>query len=107
VVCTSSLSAFNQALQSVDRAGTILCFAPTEPGVNLPVPVNDFWRQSIKIIHSYGASPQDLAEALDLLRQKKIPVTRLITHRLSLNEIGLGFKLVAQAKEAIKVIIEP
>jgi L-iditol 2-dehydrogenase len=107
VVSTSSLSAFYQALQSVDRAGTILCFAPTEPGVTVAVPVNEFWRQSIKIIHSYGASPQDLAEAIELLRRNKLPVVKLITHRLSLKEIGLGFKLVAQAKEAIKVIIEP
>jgi len=107
IICTSSTSAFMQALQCVDRAGTILCFAPTEPGVNLPIPVNDFWRQSIKIIHSYGNSPQDALAAIELLRAGNIPVRKLITHRLSLAEAGLGFKLVAEAKECIKVIIEP
>jgi L-iditol 2-dehydrogenase len=107
IICTSSFSAFMQALQCVDRAGTILCFAPTEPGVNLPVPVNDFWRKSIKIIHSYGASPQDLNETIDLLRHKSIPVGKMVTHRLSLAEAGLGFKLAAEAKDCLKVIIEP
>jgi L-iditol 2-dehydrogenase len=31
----------------------------------------------------------------------------MITHRLSLAKAGLGFKLVAEAKESLKVIIEP
>jgi L-iditol 2-dehydrogenase len=31
----------------------------------------------------------------------------MITHRLPLAEAGRGFKLVAEAKESIKVIIEP
>jgi hypothetical protein len=31
----------------------------------------------------------------------------MITHRLSLAEAGLGFKLVAEAGEAIKVVLYP
>lgn len=107
IICTSSYSAFMQALECVDRAGTILCFAATEPGVNFPVPVNDFWRKSITIRHSYGASPVDIMQAIELLRQEDIPVERLITHRLSLRETGLGFQLVAGAKDCVKVIVEP
>ena len=107
IVCTTALSAFQQALQCIDRAGTILCFAPTEPGVNLCLPINEFWRQSIKIIHSYGNSPQDAKEAIQLLTSGKIPVKKLITHRLGLEQTNLGFQLVAEAKECIKVIIFP
>lgn len=107
IVCTGAFSAFGQALKCIDRAGTLLCFAASEPGVNLPVPVNDFWRQSIKILHSYGGSPEDILEAIGLLRSGVIPVDKLITHRLSLAETGLGFKLVAEARDCIKVIIEP
>jgi L-iditol 2-dehydrogenase len=107
IVCTGALSAFNQALQSVDRGGTILCFAATEPGVTLAIPVNEFWRNAIKIIHSYGASPEDIKIAIELLRSKRIPVVKMITHRLKLSEIGLGFKLVSEAKDCVKVVIEP
>lgn len=106
VVCTSALPAFMQALESVERAGTIICFAPTQPGVNLPIPVNEFWRNGIKIIHSYGSSPLDTQAAIELLGKKKISVEGLITHRLKLEEIGLGFRLVVEAKESVKVIIE-
>lgn len=107
IICTGALSAFTQALQSVDRAGTVLFFAPTDPGVNLPVPVNEFWRNGIMLLPSYGASPLDCIQAIELIRAGRVPVRQMITHRLSLAETALGFKLVAEASESIKVIIEP
>lgn len=107
IVCTTALSAFEQALKCVDKGGTIMCFASTPEGVNLSVPINDFWRREVKIMHSYANSPIDAEIAIELLRTKKIEVNKLITDRLSLKDAGLGFKLVASAKESIKVIIEP
>ena len=91
----------------IDRGGTILFFAPTEPDVNLSIPVNEFWRNSITLMTSYGSSPGDTEESIKILRTGKLPVNKLITHRLPLEETGKGFKLVAESKESIKVIIEP
>lgn len=107
IVCTGALSAFNQALQSVDRGGTILCFATTTPDVNLSVPINEFWRNEIKLMPSYGNAPLDAAIAIELIRADRLPVRDMITHRLGLEETASGFQLVAEAKESIKVIIEP
>lgn len=107
IICTTSLSAFMQGLQSVDKGGTILLFAPTELGVDLPLPANDFWRKSIRLIFSYGAGPLDIATAIELLRFKRVELKEMITHRLSLEQIGLGFRLAAEAGECIKVIIKP
>ena len=107
IVCTGALSAFKQALQSVDRGGTILCFATTEPGVDLPVPINEFWRNEIKLMPSYGNSPLDATLAIELIRSGRVPVEKMITHRLPLTETGRGFRLVAGGGESMKVIIEP
>ncbi len=107
IVCTGALSAFKQALNSVDRGGTVLCFATTEPGVDIPVPMNDFWRNEIKLMPSYGNSPYDAMVAIELIRAKRIPIQQMITHRLPMEQIGLGFRLVAEAADSIKVIIEP
>jgi L-iditol 2-dehydrogenase len=107
IICTGALPAFAQALQSVDRGGTVLFFAPTAPGVDLPVPVNDFWRNGIKLMPSYGNAPLDATVAIELIRAGRVPVHEMITHRLSLEEAALGFQLVAEARESIKVIIEP
>jgi L-iditol 2-dehydrogenase len=107
IICTGASPAFSQALQSVDRGGTVLFFAPTDPGVDLPVPVNEFWRNGIKLLPSYGNDAYDAVVAIELIRAGRVPVHKMITHRLSLAETGLGFQLVAEARECIKVIIEP
>ncbi len=107
IVCTGAPAAFDQALQSVDRGGTILCFATTEPGVNLSVPLNDFWRNEIKLMPSYGNSPYDATAAINLIRFNRLPVEKMISHRLPLAEAQKGFQLVATGTEATKVILLP
>ena len=107
IVCTGALSAFKQALQSVDRGGTVLCFATTDPGVELPIPLNDFWRNGITVLPSYANSPYDAQVAIQLLRARRLPAQDMITHRLGLAETGLGFKLMTSGKDSLKVIIEP
>ncbi|MFC1496111.1 zinc-dependent dehydrogenase [Candidatus Margulisiibacteriota bacterium] len=107
IICTGNLLVFKQALTLVDRGGTVLFFAPTDPGVELPVPVNEFWRNGITLLPSYGNSPYDAAVALELIAAQRVPVKKMITHRLKLDETGQGFNLVEQAKDSLKVIIEP
>jgi len=108
VISSGATSAISQALESVERGGTVLFFAPTEPGVSVPISVNDlFWRNEIMLTSSYGGSPADYAAALDLIQAGKIRVRDMITHRLGLAETGLGFQLVARAQDSLKVIIEP
>jgi L-iditol 2-dehydrogenase len=108
VICSGAMSAIDQALESVERGGTVLFFAPTEPGVNIPISVNDlFWRNEITLTSSYGGSPADYAAALELIQAGKIRVREMITHRLGLAETGLGFTSVARAQDSLKVIIEP
>ena len=107
IVCAGALSVFEQALKSVDRGGTVLCFAPTEPGIHLSVPINDFWRNGITLLPSYGGSPADITIAIDLIRARRVPVEGMITHRLPLEQAGLGFKLVAEASDSIKIILQP
>jgi L-iditol 2-dehydrogenase len=75
--------------------------------MDLPVPVNEFWRNGITLMPSYGGSPLDISLAIDLIRARRLPVHEMITHRLGLGETGLGFHLVAEGGESIKVIIEP
>ena len=108
IVCTGATSAIAQALQSVERGGTVLFFAPTNLGVTIPLSVNDlFWRNDITLTTSYAGSPADYAAALELIHTRRVRVDEMITHRLSLEEASLGFQLVADARNSIKVIIEP
>ena len=108
IVCTGARPALIQALQSVERGGTVLFFAPTQQGVTIPLSINDlFWRREVTLTTSYAGSPADYLTALRIIRSGGIAVHGLITHRLSLAETGVGFQLVARAQESLKVIIQP
>jgi len=107
VISTGASSAIKQGLQSVEMGGTILFFAPAEPGVEIPFPLFDLWNKQVKMVSTYAGSPKDIAEAIELIKTKKVVVTDMITHKLPLSETAKGFKLVAQAKDSIKVVIEP
>jgi len=107
ILCTGAPTAVTQALNSVAPGGTILFFAPTEPGVEIPFPLFDLWNKQISMFSTYAGAPDDIKEAIKLLKSKKIKVTDMITHKLPMDKTPEGFKLVAEAKKSIKVIIEP
>ncbi len=107
IVCTGALSAANQALKCAAPGGKIIFFAVPAPGINLEVPINEYWRNEITITTSYGAAPEDLQESYIWILSKKFKVLELITHRFPLNHAGEAFKVVFEAKESLKVVLEP
>lgn len=107
IVCTGAEQAAQKAFNLVDKGGLLLFFAIPRPDVDITIPITDFWRNEITVKTSYGAAPDDLKEALDIINNKKIDVNDMITHRLSLDAIQKGFNLVAEAKDSLKVIINP
>jgi len=107
ITCTGALRAVDQAFKSVDRGGTILIFAPAEPGQTYPLPLQELWSEGISIVHSYAGPPADMRTALDLIVTRRIDVASMVTHRLGLAETGTGFRLMCGAGESLKVIVEP
>lgn len=107
ILCAGVPSAVRQGLEAVNPGGTILFFAPTEPGTDIPFPLFDLWNKQIKMVSTYAGAPKDIKGAIKLINSKKVIVTDLITHRFSLDKTGEGFKITAKAKDSIKVIIEP
>lgn len=108
IVCTGATSAILQAFHSVERGGAVLFFAPTGPGVNVPLSINElFWRNDITLTTSYAGSPADYATALELIRAGRLPVDDMITHRFGLSEAARGFTIVAEGAGSIKVVVNP
>jgi len=107
VVCTGAPAGVKQALNSVETGGTILFFALTEPGVEIPFPMFDLWYKGVKMLSTYAGAPKDIDEAINFIASRRITVTDMISHKLPLSEAAEGFKLVAEAKNSIKVILEP
>ncbi len=107
VVCTGATSAAMSALDCVESGGTILYFAVPDPTVKLSVPINQFWRNEITMRTSYGAAPKDLEDSKKVLATGKLNVKDMITHRLDLREAQEGFRLMTEAGQSLKVILEP
>jgi len=105
VVCASAKQAIEVALSAVDRKGKILLFAV--PEAEIVIPSLTFWRDEIMLLSSYGAAPQDLQKALELIENGNIHVRRMITHRVGLSDIQQGFQLASEAKTSLKVVVVP
>jgi len=108
IVCAAAAAVYEQAFQAVGRGGVILLFAPAPAGTVVPLSVNEiFWRRDVTVTTSYAAAPADCAEALELIRSKRVQVEDMITHRFGLAQTGQGFQLVAEGGASLKVIIKP
>ena len=107
IVTTSAMSALGQAWEAVDMGGVVVLFAVPEPGKEVIVPFNDFWRKEIRIITSYYCGPSDIDEAIALISYGEIIVDDLITHRLPLEDTARGFQILLDGEEAVKIIVRP
>jgi L-iditol 2-dehydrogenase len=105
IVSAASQQAVDNALSSVNRKGKILFFAVPESDIRIPS--FRFWRDEITVTFSYGAAPDDLKQAINLIDSGMINVREMITHRVPLSSIMQGFKLVAEAKNSLKVVVVP
>jgi len=106
ILCAGATSAVKQAIESVERGGTILFFAPTNDE-EITVPINKlFWRNEITLTSSYAGNEKDHLDAMELIRSKKVTVKDMITHKFGLKDTAKGFQLTARPNKSIKVIIE-
>lgn len=105
ILCTGALPAVKQAFHALDRTGTLLLFAI--PDTDIQLPTVDLWRNEMTVTSSYGAAPEDLADALKWIGSGQVPIADMITHKLPLDQIQKGFRLVADAKKTLKVVLIP
>ena len=107
IVSTGAVSAVGQAFRAVDRGVPSSFSAPSDPGADIEMPFNDLWRKEVTMTTTYAGSPRDITVAIDLISSGRLNVLDMITHRLPLEKTGEGFSLVAEARESMKVVIEP
>jgi L-iditol 2-dehydrogenase len=106
IVGPGSTAAMDAAAECVAPGGTIVLFTPLPPDVRWPMPVHDLYFKDVRVVCSYSAGPEETREALHVL-EGGFPVARLITHRMSLDDVEKAYKLVADAGETLKVIVYP
>jgi L-iditol 2-dehydrogenase len=107
ILCTSAVSAVDQAWKCVDKGGGIVFFAVPHPDAKVSIPINHFWTRETRIMTSYYCGPPDIDAAINLIETETINVDDMITARLPLQDVAKGFRMVIEGKESLKVIIKP
>ena len=108
VITTGNPQAIQDGINSVGRGGTVIFFAPANPGTKIDIDFNKvFWKRDVTLTTSYAGSPEDIEFALSIIEKGQVPVDKMITHILPLDQILKGFELVRTGKDSLKVIIRP
>ena len=97
----------NLCLGLTKRLGTVLAFGVPDDDV-YAFHYRDFFRKNITLIGSVGPdSPNDYPLAMDMIAQRRIDVSPLITHHLPFADVQKGFELfIDHRDEAIKVVLD-
>jgi L-iditol 2-dehydrogenase len=105
IVSTSSLNALKDAVHFVRKGGTIVMFGVPSKGANVDLDMSEVYSKGITIVNSYAASDVDTTHALDLISNKQIDVSQLITHKYNLQECQQAFAHAKSGDKAMKIII--
>lgn len=95
------------AFDATARGGTTVTAGLPHPATRLPLSPVQLVGQERRLLGSYlgGHVPKlDIPEYIELYQTGRLPVDRLLTHRLQLNEINAGFERLA-AGEAIRQVV--
>ncbi|CAN5338468.1 zinc-dependent dehydrogenase [soil metagenome] len=107
ITAAASGTAQEQGLRMLARRGRLSLFGGlAKDAPNITVDANLVHYRELTIVGVNGSSPAHNKEALKLIASGAVPVSDLITHRLTLDRVLDAIDIVARG-EAIKVTIEP
>ena len=100
--------ALNQAYQATARGGTTVAVGLPHPAKQFSVSAASLVAEERTVKGSYMGSAvpiRDIPRLINLYRAGKLPVDKLVSHTLTLQDINLGFDQLAQGV-AVRQIIE-
>jgi L-iditol 2-dehydrogenase len=95
-----------QSLAYVRPGGTALLFTPTPGGVRTPLDLGELYFREVSLVPSYSCGPEDTRQAYELLRQGRVEVRPLVTHRFPLSEVQRAYETARAGGAALKVLVE-
>jgi len=105
IVGPNSVDAMKEGLSTVGNGGTVLFFTPAKPGEKLLIDPNNLYFKDINIVTSYSCGPVETREALRLIEQGVVSAEKLVTHRFPIEKTAEAFRLTAEARDSLKVVI--
>jgi L-iditol 2-dehydrogenase len=106
VACTPKPEAIEAAAAAVAPGGTLCFYAPPAPNAPPQLDATALYLREITVCASYSAGPGDMQAALELIAGGRIDPSKLVSHRLPLEETGRALDLQRRAG-GLKVVVEP
>ena len=107
IVAVGSPEAYHQALHHLKPRGRLVLFSGLAPAyAEQVVNLNSLHYHEQTLVGAYGCSYRHGITALDWIGEKRIRVSDLITHRLTLSQLELGLDLVRR-RTGLKILIYP
>jgi len=94
-----------QALTYVRPGGSALLFTPTPTGVTTALDLGDLYFREVSLVPSYSCGPEETRQAYELLRQGRVRVESLVTHRFRLENIQQAYETTRRGGPALKVLV--
>jgi L-iditol 2-dehydrogenase len=106
IECTGTAELWEAAPSLVRRGGTVSFFAglPSETRVSFLAARLHY--DGVRLVAPFHFGPSDVRSAFELIAQRVLPVTRLVSHAYSLDQIASAFRAL-DAGTGLKFLIEP
>jgi threonine dehydrogenase-like Zn-dependent dehydrogenase len=86
----------------------VLLFAQNDPLMKIEFPAAAVGVDEKEILGSYSAAIDRASDAAELIFSHKLPVSELISHHFSLEDMGQALQLAARpVGNSLKVVIHP
>jgi D-arabinitol dehydrogenase (NADP+) len=107
VDATGAVAVMSRTIDFVRPGGKILLFGVPPTGQQMTIEAFPIFRKGLTILSSF-TSLRNSYQALGLLKSRRVFVEKLISHRLSLEELQVGIELIERGREPVyKVMLLP
>ncbi len=107
IVSTGNQKAIQPALASVRKGGKVLLFGAPAQGSKIDLDVGALFNRQVSIVTSYSCVESDIQRAIELLVEKKIELSSMVTDRFALRDASKALEHARASKTAIKTMITP
>ncbi|HEY7678453.1 MAG TPA: zinc-binding dehydrogenase [Candidatus Methylomirabilis sp.] len=106
VEAVGTVGAHREALALLRRGGTLVSFGGVAPGEELAVDIGRMHYEELAFLPVYHHTPRDVTAAVAAIAAGRIPVGRLITHRIPLKELSRALTLIAH-RQCLRPVLIP
>ncbi|MBV9332538.1 MAG: alcohol dehydrogenase catalytic domain-containing protein [Candidatus Eremiobacteraeota bacterium] len=106
IECTGTAELWEAAPSLVRRGGTVSFFAGLPAETRVSFLAARLHYDEVRLVAPFHFRPSDVRAAFDLIAERALPLTRLVSHAYSLDQIATAFREL-DAGTGLKFLIEP